>query len=1490
MKGQVSNGGENRDSTKVHGLDQLLRNLFPDEQSHVFQGTSTDSMSGNVESQTTQTAVSDEGTFLSNLLHQIMPVVSQHINVANMDNRATQQPSTSVENQDRGISSQQSDDPPSSKQQKVVWLLDVGLFIGNAAMDEDPSAVGDGISMPTILLVTSNIINNIGDSSSLPVGVFTDKINENAVYLCYMATGIWVVCFLGRILIRSVNLENKRVFVAEGYCWTRTAERQASRLRSDYLKAVLRQDVAYFDLNGTSTAEIITSISSDSLVIQEVISEKVPVFLMNMSTFGGAYVVAFILLWRLAIVGFPFAIILVIPGLIYGKVLMNLSRKIREEYNKAGMVAEQAISSVRTVYSFVGEIKTLTEYSAALQGTVKLGLKQGLAKGIVIGSNGVSYAVLSFLCWYGSRLVMYHGAGGGTVFTVAVGIASGGLSLGFGLSDMKYFSDAMAASERMREVIKRVPRIDSYNMEGEILKEVSGEVEFKHVKFAYPSRPGSEIFKDFNLKVPAGKTVALVGASGSGKSTVIALLQRFYDPQSGEICVDGMRIDKLQLKWLRSQMGLVSQEPALFATSIKENILFGKEDAAMEEVIEAAKASNAHNFISQLPQAYDTQVGERGVQMSGGQKQRLAIARAIIKSPRILLLDEATSALDSESERVVQDALDRVSIGRTTIIIAHRLSTIRYADMIVVVQDGKVVESGSHDDLFQIEDGFYTSLVHLQKTKQNNESPNAYQSEPSSVSLKFDVHNISNRQPLIVNESNSANLVNRGGDVDFTMQAGQEILVPSFRRLLAMNLPEWKQALFGCMGAILFGAIQPLYAFTMGSMVSMYFLANHDEIKHKTMIYALFFAGLAVFCMVINIIQHYSFAAMGEYLTKRVREKMLSKILTFEIGWFDQDENSTGAICSRLTKDANVVRSLVGDRCLLLIQTFSTVTISCTMGLVIAWRLAFVLIAVQPTIIICFYYKRVLLKSMVQKTMKSQEESSKLAAEAVSNLRTVTAFSSQTRILKMLQETQKAPMRESRRQAWYGGLGLGLSQSLIVCTWALDFWYGAKLISDGHLGVKELLQTFMIIIGIGRTIADAGTMTNDLAKGSDAVQSVFAVLDRHTLIEPEDPDGEKLEIITGHVEICDVDFAYPARPDIMIFKGFSIDIEAGKSTALVGQSGSGKSTIIGLIERFYDPMNGVVKVDGRDVRSYHLRTLRKYIALVSQEQTLFPGTIRENIMYGASEEVSESEIIEAAKVANVHDFVAVLKDGYNTLCGDQGVQLSGGQKQRIAIARAILKNPTILLLDEATSALDSPSEKIVQIALERMMVGRTSVVVAHRLSTIQSCNTIAVLEKGEVIEQGNHGSLLEKGPTGAYYSLVHLQDINSYSTFQKPSELSRFVYAIIDSRLPLDLHRKLEVIDLEGNMLNGNLNSNFRDLESLRAEMNQVDARLAGIKETCAGSKTFLDGHVSSVEGITTDAKRKWQEFYLQAENDAKDNADFSAAKHCRMELLLQKR
>lgn len=738
--------------------------------------------------------------------------------------------------------------------------------------------------------------------------------------------------------------------------------------------------------------------------------------------------------------------------------------------------------------------------------------------------------------------------------------------------------------------------------------------------------------------------------------------------------------------------------------------------------------------------------------MSGGQKQRIAIARAILKSPKILLLDEATSALDTESERVVQEALDLASVGRTTIVIAHRLSTIRNADMISVMQSGEVKELGSHDELIANENGLYSSLVRLQQTRDSNGADEVGGTGSTSAVEQSSSHSMSRR--FSAASRSSSRSLGDAGDDDKTEKP--KLPVPSFRRLLMLNAPEWKQALMGSFSAIVFGGIQPAYAYAMGSMISIYFLTDHTEIKDKTRTYALIFVGLAVLSFLINIGQHYNFGAMGEYLTKRIREQMLAKILTFEIGWFDRDENSSGAICSQLAKDANVVRSLVGDRMALVIQTVSAVLIACTMGLVIAWRLALVMIAVQPLIIVCFYARRVLLKSMSKKSIHAQAESSKLAAEAVSNLRTITAFSSQDRILRLFNQAQDGPRKESIRQSWFAGLGLGTSMSLMTCTWALDFWYGGRLMAEHHITAKALFQTFMILVSTGRVIADAGSMTTDLAKGADAVASVFAVLDRETEIDPDNPEGYKPMKLKGEVDIRGVDFAYPSRPDVIIFKGFSLSIQPGKSTALVGQSGSGKSTIIGLIERFYDPLRGSVKIDGRDIKTYNLRALRRHIGLVSQEPTLFAGTIRENIVYG-SEIASEAEIENAARSANAHDFISNLKDGYDTWCGERGVQLSGGQKQRIAIARAILKNPAILLLDEATSALDSQSEKVVQDALDRVMVGRTSVVVAHRLSTIQNCDLITVLEKGIVVEKGTHASLMAKGPSGTYFSLVSLQ-------------------------------------------------------------------------------------------------------------------------------------
>ncbi|CAL5374514.1 unnamed protein product [Camellia sinensis] len=374
------------------------------------------------------------------------------------------------------------------------------------------------------------------------------------------------------------------------------------------------------------------------------------------------------------------------------------------------------IGNVRTVQAFAGEEKAVRLYRAALLDTYKYGRKAGLAKGLGLGTlHCVLILSWSLLVWYTSIVVHKNIANGGDSFTTMLNVVIAGLSLGQAAPDISAFIRAKTAAYPIFEMIERNTISKTSLKTGRKLVNHEGHIQFKDVCFSYPSRPDVMIFNKLCLDIPSGKIVALVGGSGSGKSTVISLIERFYEPLSGRILLDGTDIRELDLQWLRQQIGLVNQEPALFATTIRENILYGKDDATLEEITRAAKLSEAITFINNLPDRLETQVGERGIQLSGRQKQRIAISRAIVKNPSILLLDEATSALDAESEKSVQEALDRVMVGRTTIVVAHRLSTVRNADVIAVVQGGKIVETGSHDQLISKPNSAYASLIQLQE-------------------------------------------------------------------------------------------------------------------------------------------------------------------------------------------------------------------------------------------------------------------------------------------------------------------------------------------------------------------------------------------------------------------------------------------------------------------------------------------------------------------------------------------------------------------------------------------------------------------------------------------------------------------------------------------------------------------------------------------------------------------------------------------------------
>ncbi|KAL7100874.1 hypothetical protein ACP275_08G021900 [Erythranthe tilingii] len=910
------------------------------------------------------------------------------------------------------------------------------------------------------------------------------------------------------------------------------------------------------------------------------------------------------------------------------------------------------------------------------------------------------------------------------------------------------------------EIINQKPTIVQDDLDSKCLTEVNGNIEFKNVTFSYPSRPDVIIFRDFSIFFPAGKTVAVVGGSGSGKSTVVSLIERFYDPNQGEIMLDNVDIKTLQLRWLRSQMGLVNQEPALFATTILENILYGKPDATMAEVEAASSAANAHSFITLLPNGYSTQVGERGVQLSGGQKQRIAIARAMLKDPKILLLDEATSALDAGSESIVQEALDRLMIGRTTVVVAHRLSTIRNVDSIAVIQQGQVVETGTHEELIA-KAAAYANLIRFQEMVGNRDfsNPSTRRTRSSRLSHSLSTKSLSLRSGSLRNLSYSYS-TGADGRIEMVSNAETERKNPApsgyFCRLLTLNAPEWPYSIMGAVGSVLSGFIGPTFAIVMSNMIEVFYYQNPADMERKTKEYVFIYIGAGIYAVIAYLIQHYFFSIMGENLTTRVRRMMLAAILRNEVGWFDEEENNSSLLANRLATDAADVKSAIAERISVILQNMTSLLTSFIVAFIVEWRVSLLILATFPLLVLANFAQQLSLKGFAGDTAKAHAKTSMIAGEGVSNIRTVAAFSAQEKILSLFSNELRLPQKQSLRRSQCSGLLFGLSQLALYASEALILWYGSHLVSKGVSTFSKVIKVFVVLVITANSVAETVSLAPEIIRGGEAVGSVFSILDRPTRIDPDDTEAETVESIRGEIELRHVDFAYPSRPDVMVFKDFSLRIRAGHSQALVGASGSGKSSVIALIERFYDPLSGKVMVDGKDIRRLNLKSLRRRIGLVQQEPALFAASIFENIAYGKDGAATEAEVIEAARAANVHTFVSGLPEGYKTPVGERGVQLSGGQKQRIAIARAVLKDPSILLLDEATSALDAESECVLQEALERLMRGRTTVLVAHRLSTIRGVHSIGVVQDGRIVEQGSHNELIGR-PESAYSKLLQLQ-------------------------------------------------------------------------------------------------------------------------------------
>ncbi|KAK3069659.1 hypothetical protein LTR53_011839 [Teratosphaeriaceae sp. CCFEE 6253] len=1227
-------------------------------------------------------------------------------------------------------------------------------------------AIGGGAVMPLMTIVFGTLAGTFQGffQGTVDGAAFSHQISHLTLYFVYLAIAEFITIYIATV----------------GFIYT--GEHISAKIREHYLESILRQNIGYFDKLGAG--EITTRITADTNLVQDGMSEKVGLTLTAVATFVTAYVIGYIKFWKLTLILTSSIVAIILTMGVLGRMMDKWNKASLASYAEGGTVAEEVISSIRNATAFGTQDKLAKQYDVHLLEAKKSGFKMKTVLGSMIGFL-MCYVYLTYALafWQGSRYLVAGACNLNDILTILLSIMIGAFALGNVAPNIQAFATSTAAANKIFATIDRVSPLDPTSEQGTKLEQVEGTIELRNVKHVYPSRPEVVVMEDVSLLVPAGKTTALVGASGSGKSTIVGLVERFYDPVGGEVLFDGHSIQDLNLRWLRQNVSLVSQEPTLFATTIFGNIRHGligtvheslSADEVRELVENAARESNAHDFITQLPEGYNTNVGERGFLLSGGQKQRIAIARAIVSDPKVLLLDEATSALDTKSEGVVQAALDKASQGRTTIVIAHRLSTIKHADNIVVMSHGHIVEQGTHDALLQMKSAYY-NLVSAQEiaaqtqAKDEDDLPildekdaNLTARTPATEKAEFDYE--VDPQDLELGRTKTQQSVSSKVLAGKANQDNHKYSLWTLIRLVAsFNKKEWHWMTLGMISSIINGAGNPVQAVFFAKSITALALppSQYGLLRSQTNFWAWMYFMLAMVQLVFFLLQGVSFAYCSERLVHRSRDMSFRVMLRQDIQFFDREENTAGALTSFLSTETTHLAGMSGVTLGTILQVLTTLFVCCIISLAVGWKLALVCIATVPIVLGCGFFRFWMLARFQQRAKKAYEKSASYACEATSAIRTVASLTREHDVWQHYHDQLVAQQVSSLRSILQSSLLYAGSQSFMFLCIALGFWYGGTLIGRGEYSLFQFFLCFSAVIFGSQSAGTIFSFAPDMGKAKHAAAELKRLFDRKPEIDSWSTEGEVLSKgVEGAIEFRDVHFRYPTRPEQPVLRGLNLTVKPGQYVALVGASGCGKSTTIALMERFYDPLVGGIFMDGKEISSLNLNEYRNYLALVSQEPTLYQGTIRDNILLGADtapEDVPEEAIVQACKDANIYDFIVSLPESFNTVVGSKGSMLSGGQKQRVAIARALLRDPKILLLDEATSALDSESEKVVQAALDAAAKGRTTIAVAHRLSTIQKADMIYVFDQGRIVENGTHNELIMR--KGRYFELVNLQSL-----------------------------------------------------------------------------------------------------------------------------------